>query len=222
MPGLVYVLAVSFISAILWLPAGYAYEELRTVKAKTTADVKSLARWRKWRDQHSSLWFLYDWTVRNESDTETEHYSVRIMRTPGALRGKAGEQAVLKIFDKKNRLVYCSDNGDDVDELCYGKPISILRLDDKMAILSDGPRSILTTVFLCAHGKIQKVLETGSLYQPEFVLSKEGKIPKTLIITNHVVDRGKLLHAYVYTWDSIRLKYIEKGIPFSDRLNAAL
>lgn len=188
-----------------------------------TVDPKGLAHWRKWRDEHSTTWFACDWRVLSgsiESADPWKHLSVRVYKTPGGIKRKAGEQVVLKIFDKA-KLLYCSDRpGDyDYDELCESQPISVATLDnDKLAILS---ASMCLTVFVYRHGKVEKALFTRSKNYPEFAypskLAWDDQGSDLRIITTDAYDNGFASLASIYTWNKTIGSYEHKRVPFEKR-----
>lgn len=218
-----------FLSSMLFSPsfAGSEkydkYWDARQQILLKTVDPKGLAHWRKWRDQHSTTFFACDWRVLSgeiESANPWKHLSVRIYKTPGGSRRKAGEQVVLKIFDKA-KLLYCSDKPGDYgyDELCESQPISVATLDnDKLAILSD---TMCLTVFVYRHGKVKKALFATSKNYPEFAyaskLAWDEQGSDLRIITTDVYDNGFASIASIYTWNRTTGAYEHKRVPFEKR-----
>lgn len=191
-----------------------------------TVDPDGLRHWRKWRDQHSTIWFQHDWRIfeHNGSHDSWKHLNVRLYKTPGAQLNKAGEQTVLKIFDQ-GKLIYCSDKASDYryDELGDGEPLYISNLDnDKIAILSTATTAFSITVFAYKNGTVRKVLCTGSKNYPEFAYPANSTLDQDIqIITTSVISGNVATLATVYSWNSKSESYERKTVSFAKRFDPA-
>ena len=188
-------------------------------------DSLGLDHWRKWRDQHSEIWFLHDWRVSETSHSRRviwKHLTVKIFKTLGAQQRKAGEQAVLKIFEKRN-LLFCSDRPGEYDsEWVNCEPVCIFTLDsDKVAIISRAGTGFSVRVFHYHKGRVTEVLVKGSKRFPEFAYEKNSvKLSKNSdlrVITTEL--QGREGFSNVYCWNRASHRYDHERILFEKRLD---